>query len=130
MGVHQRIERHQTVQQIVMAFDINTGTSALNVSLGRDAVQIPAVIAQVVNMDVGIHRSTGREEVGALSLGCDVSRHGIDGALGHQVADIQALHLHVGIVAHGIGIEASFQRNGALVLTHRHVGKIVRTIGL
>ena len=128
--VHQRIEGHLAAQQVVMAVDVGLTPPVLDLSLCRDVVQVPTAIAQMVYLDIGIQCGTGREEVGALSLGRDVGSNGIDGVAGHQVVDVQVVHLHVGIIAHGIGIEAALQRHSTLVLASRHVSEIVSTVGL
>ena len=128
--LHQCIDGYETVHELVVAMDVGMGLTVLDVGLCRHVVEVPMTIAQVFYAGVGKECGAGREDVGALALGCDVGGDGVERVARHEVVEIQTFDVGGDVVAHHVGIYAALGLHRTTALVEGDVGVIVGTVGL
>ena len=129
VAVHQGVHADNAAEQRVAAVDGGVGPAVPYLGLQAHVVQVPASVAQLADVSVGIERGAGRQEVGALAAGLDVGGDGIDGVAGHEVVQVQPVDADGGVVAHQVGIELSVHADGALPLAGGDVSGILCAVG-
>ena len=105
LGIHQRIHRDMTLDKGIVAQHIQQGVTLVEVCRSVDMIQIPGAITQVVDAGVGLQGGARRQEVGALSLGVDISAKGIDRVARHEVMQVQVADADIGTIAQGTAVE-------------------------
>ena len=128
--LHQCIDGHDAVHQLVVAMDVGMGLSVLDVSLCRHVVEVPVAVAQVFYVGVGMERGAGREDVGAHAFGRDIGSDGVERVARHEVVEVQTVDMGGDVVAHHVGIDATLGLHRTAALVEGDVGVIVGTVGL
>ena len=128
--LHQCIDGHDAVHQLVVAMDVGMGLSVLDVGLCRHVVEVPVAVAQVFYVGVGMERGAGREDVGAHAFGRDVGSDGVERVARHEVVEVQTVDMGGDVVAHHVGIDATLGLHRTAALVEGDVGVIVGTVGL
>ena len=128
--LHQGVESDVAFYQVVVTVDIDTGTSVMDIGHNIHAVEVPAAVAQMGDIGIGLQRGAWREDVGALTLGFHIGRNGIDGVVGHEMVDIEIGSVHRSIVSHEVGIDVTLHLDFAATLIGCDIVKILGSVGL
>ena len=83
-----------------------------------DILQIPAAVAQMVYLCISLKAALARQEIGAVALGFNIGRYGIDRVARHEVMQVQIIDAHIGIVGNSFGYKVALgvSRNAGATL--------------
>ena len=114
-----------------MACQTGLCTSVRECSRGCQVIEVHIAVFQQSYVGIGIQTTLTREEVGAVSLGFDVGREGVDRVFRQEMVDVQLVDAGFRIVGHQcrcqstFGIEgdecAAFELHVALTFVQGHV---------
>ena len=138
-SVKQGVDVDVAVEQFVGTTDSHGSSSVFQDCLCSDVVQVPVAVLQLGEFGISRQVAAVGEEVCAVALGLDVCRDGVERVFGHEMMQVELVHLDGGIVAHILHSRFAFRIEGndgrevhlhiTLSLAQHHLCIIVRTVG-
>ena len=93
---------------MVVSVEADDAAPVLQVCGGLYTVEVPLSVFESVDGGVGLHLTAAIENIGAVAVGMDVCREGVEGVFGQEVMKVQVVDADVCIISHCLCVEVAF----------------------